>query len=196
MSLNEKQIDELLLAFSWGGDRDLMDSHGHIHGIMKKRFKEIIEKNKDPVKEAKAEPAPAPQNDRHNYIQVVPDHCDRIVWRNNYYHLPRKSGDNLLMIPGDTLEDNVRSLLSTSQFTVKDLSGERTGSRAEEDLIGSLCLTFMKMESLAREAVKAPKMTLYGYAVRLSDTGVEIIVNSDAPEAKRGTPVYTVEKSK
>ena len=23
-----------------------------------------------------------------SYIQVVPDHCDRIVWRNTYYHLP------------------------------------------------------------------------------------------------------------
>jgi hypothetical protein len=26
-----------------------------------------------------------------NYVQPVPDHCDRITWRNNYYHLPIKS---------------------------------------------------------------------------------------------------------
>lgn len=25
-----------------------------------------------------------------SYVQVVPDKCDRIVWRNNYYHLPIK----------------------------------------------------------------------------------------------------------
>jgi len=26
-----------------------------------------------------------------NYIQTVPDKCDRIVWRTRYYHLPIKS---------------------------------------------------------------------------------------------------------
>lgn len=25
-----------------------------------------------------------------SYVQPVPDHCDRIVWRSNYYHLPLK----------------------------------------------------------------------------------------------------------
>lgn len=25
-----------------------------------------------------------------SYVQLVPDHCDRIVWRNRYYHLPLK----------------------------------------------------------------------------------------------------------
>jgi hypothetical protein len=23
-----------------------------------------------------------------SYVQVIPDHCDRIIWRNNYYNLP------------------------------------------------------------------------------------------------------------
>lgn len=38
-------------------------------------------------------PAPmtsAPVVDEHCYVQPVPDHCDRITWRNRYYHLPLK----------------------------------------------------------------------------------------------------------
>ncbi len=30
----------------------------------------------------------APEVGSDNFIQPVPDHCDRIAWRNNYYHLP------------------------------------------------------------------------------------------------------------
>ena len=31
---------------------------------------------------------PARQVPTTNYVQPVPDHCDRITWRNRYYHLP------------------------------------------------------------------------------------------------------------
>lgn len=29
-----------------------------------------------------------PENGPNNFVQRVPDHCDRIVWRNKYYSLP------------------------------------------------------------------------------------------------------------
>lgn len=32
--------------------------------------------------------ATAEQVDSSNFVQTVPDHCDRIVWRGHYYHLP------------------------------------------------------------------------------------------------------------
>jgi hypothetical protein len=39
-----------------------------------------------------AQPAPQAQPKQEpltdSYVQTVPDHCDRIVWRNHYYHLP------------------------------------------------------------------------------------------------------------
>jgi hypothetical protein len=37
---------------------------------------EIVRKYNNPISE--------------NYIKIVPDKCDRIVWRNRYYHLPIK----------------------------------------------------------------------------------------------------------
>lgn len=33
-------------------------------------------------------PAPQPAPLTSSFVQTVPDKCDRIVWRNNYYHLP------------------------------------------------------------------------------------------------------------
>jgi hypothetical protein len=38
------------------------------------------------LREVVAPPVPEPLTD--SYVQRVPDKCDRIVWRNNYYHLP------------------------------------------------------------------------------------------------------------
>jgi hypothetical protein len=38
---------------------------------------------------AAAQSATAPLSK--DYVQTVPDKCDRIVWRGNYYHLPPKS---------------------------------------------------------------------------------------------------------
>jgi hypothetical protein len=35
---------------------------------------------------AESSPQAAPLTD--SYVQEVPDKCDRIVWRNRYYHLP------------------------------------------------------------------------------------------------------------
>lgn len=29
-----------------------------------------------------------PASPTQTYIQEVPDHCDRIIWRRHYYHLP------------------------------------------------------------------------------------------------------------
>lgn len=40
---------------------------------------------------ALASPAQAPSTEPATYVQTVPDHCDRIVWRNRYYHLPIKN---------------------------------------------------------------------------------------------------------
>jgi hypothetical protein len=57
--------------------------------------------------------------------------------------------------PGDTLEDNVRYLLSRCPWTVRDMSGERTGMRGKEDIAGSLAITWMKMEDRIRELERA-----------------------------------------
>jgi hypothetical protein len=35
---------------------------------------------------------PEPEVDGDVFVQPVPDHCDRITWRNEYYHLPPKVG--------------------------------------------------------------------------------------------------------
>ncbi len=59
-------------------------------------------------------------------------------------------------IPGDTLEDNVRYLLANCPFTVKDMSGDRTGIRGREDLAGSLAITFLKMQGLALREDRQP----------------------------------------
>lgn len=32
------------------------------------------------------------------YVQNVPDRCDRIIWRNRYYHLPLKSNDEAIAL--------------------------------------------------------------------------------------------------
>jgi len=37
---------------------------------------------------ATPQPTPVPEPLTDSYVQRVPDKCDRIVWRNNYYHLP------------------------------------------------------------------------------------------------------------
>lgn len=52
---------------------------------------------------------------------------------------------------GGSLEENVRHLLTRSPYTVRDHSGDRTGSRAQEDLAGSLAITFLGMEQHIRE---------------------------------------------
>lgn len=31
--------------------------------------------------------------DQHHFVQPVPDHCDRITWRNRHYHLPLNDGE-------------------------------------------------------------------------------------------------------
>lgn len=64
---------------------------------------------------------------------------------------PAPAAEDLIEKPGDTLADNVRHLLSNCPHTVRDLSGERTGMRGREDLIGSLAITFVGMQGkLAR----------------------------------------------
>ena len=42
-----------------------------------------------------------------SYVQKVPDKCDRIIWRNRYYHLPT-------LIPSDSQTVNERADLSDS----------------------------------------------------------------------------------
>ena len=53
--------------------------------------------------------------------------------------------------PIDSLEDNVAYLLDRCPYTVRDMSGERTGARWKEDLVGSLVITFMGMENRLKE---------------------------------------------
>jgi hypothetical protein len=60
--------------------------------------------------------------------------------------------------PGDTLEDNVSHLLDKCPYTVRDMSGERTGMRGREDLAGSLAITFLGMQGdLAKRASSPPQ---------------------------------------
>lgn len=58
-------------------------------------------------------------------------------------------------IPGGTLEDNVKCLLDQCRLTVRDMSGERTGSRGVEDLAGSLSITFLGMQRRLSDAQAA-----------------------------------------
>jgi len=57
----------------------------------------------------------------------------------------RQIAANLAADP-DSLESSVKYLLEKCPYTVRDMSGERTGARWLEDLTGSLVLTFMGME--------------------------------------------------
>jgi len=33
-----------------------------------------------------------------SYVQPVPDHCDRIIWRGHYYHLPLCTKDTINIV--------------------------------------------------------------------------------------------------
>lgn len=46
---------------------------------------------------------------------------------------------------GGTWEENVKHMLDNCPYTVRDLSGEMTGERGKEYLIGSLSITFLSM---------------------------------------------------
>jgi len=46
---------------------------------------------------------PEPEVDDDVFVQPVPDHCDRITWRNTYYHLPLKVGAGDTAVQGDML---------------------------------------------------------------------------------------------
>ena len=49
-----------------------------------------------------------------NYVQPVPDHCDRITWRNHYFHLPTKYAAELVATSAASLptltEQRVREI--------------------------------------------------------------------------------------
>lgn len=60
---------------------------------------------------------------------------------------PAPAAPDLVETPGNTLADSVRYLLANSPHTVRDLSGDRTGTRGQEDLIGSLSITFTSMQA-------------------------------------------------
>ena len=46
----------------------------------------------------------------------------------------------------DSLLSNVKYLLDKCPYTVRDMSGERTGIRYKEDIAGSLAITFLGMQ--------------------------------------------------
>lgn len=56
------------------------------------------------------------------YVQPVPDHCDRITWRNQYYHLPLspqqpaapRVPEGYALVPLEPTTDMVTALLSGS----------------------------------------------------------------------------------
>lgn len=50
---------------------------------LRSKLKEAQQAQPSDLQLAKPEPLTS-------YVQPVPDHCDRIVWRNRYYHLPLK----------------------------------------------------------------------------------------------------------
>lgn len=45
-------------------------------------------------------PQPAEPADSNNFIQLVPEHCDRILWKGSYYHLPIQP-DEPVKVPSD-----------------------------------------------------------------------------------------------
>ena len=55
------------------------------------------------------------------FVQIVPDKCDRIVWRNNYYHLPIKQPAE----PGNHIEDALEMVDPASAQPVVSQSTER-----------------------------------------------------------------------
>jgi hypothetical protein len=91
--------------------------------------------------------------------------------------------------PND-LEANVRSLLDGCPFTVRDLSGDRTGMRGREDLAGSLAITFLGMQTRVKEAAaSAPAATAGIAASRPLDVDLpERVVDVVAQDAGLSAP--------
>jgi hypothetical protein len=50
----------------------------------------------------------------------------------------------------------VRYLLDNCPHTVRDMSGQRTGTRGQEDLVGSLSITFLGMQTRLAQARNRP----------------------------------------
>lgn len=63
----------------------------------------------------KEQPAPVQEPLTDSFVQLVPDKCDRIVWRGSYYHLPPAAQRQWV---GLTLEDK-------EEFLALDIGGSR-----------------------------------------------------------------------
>ena len=65
---------------------------------------------------AASAPAPQPAPLTSSFVQTVPDKCDRIVWRNNYYHLPMAAAPKAAPAddPGAFLDDDGRAMVANS----------------------------------------------------------------------------------
>lgn len=90
--------------------------------------------------------SPAVETLTESYVQTVPDKCDRIVWRNRYYHLPElapavetqavpeDAPDTMAML-GKTLGGDVLCNGSTGRYLsdhIEELIANRLAARAAE----------------------------------------------------------------
>lgn len=101
----------------------------------------------------------------HEHVQSVPDHCDRIVWRNRYYHLPLEAAS---VAPPDHKYTNqeiaeateaapVAEVLTDAWWTDAKLCGIASDYfHDEKDWPAAIqCMRHMLMEQRARAVVAA-----------------------------------------
>lgn len=69
------------------------------------------------------QPEPSPTVIALSFVQPVPDHCDRIVWRERYYHLPLDTESE----PAPA-QDEQQPLIYINPMVVDEIEGKRKAS--------------------------------------------------------------------
>ncbi len=77
--MNKELLQQALDALVSASEHTMPDGYKHL-GAAKRLIQAAIAQ---PIP-----PALAKQSDAVCFVQFVPAHCDRIIWKNNYYHLP------------------------------------------------------------------------------------------------------------
>ena len=78
-----RAIDEAMVGAHLG-----IADMGDDYGTAKKKLNDLICWSVEVDKELSKPPAEVSEPLTDSYVQKVPDKCDRITWRNKYYHLP------------------------------------------------------------------------------------------------------------
>jgi hypothetical protein len=105
------------------------------------------------------------------YVQLVPDKCDRIVWRTRYFHLPIA---NTPPAPQPAVQEPVAHTYASTQATMCACCGEHKHTPLRIDKMGGyVCLTCIdkKLESLLGEFGHPPTQP----AVPLTDEQISAI---------------------